>query len=85
MPWLFEAKKALTVEVRAPLPPHRDRPPSLAHVERPGNEGRYGPVGERKVFQSCGYATLSQRKRHPKRSEESDDYPCAALSLLRQD
>ena len=22
-------------------------PPSLANVERPGNEGRYGPVGER--------------------------------------
>jgi hypothetical protein len=46
MPWLFEAKKALTVAVRAPLPTYRDRPPSLAHVERPGNEGRYGPVGE---------------------------------------
>ena len=39
MPWLFEAKKALTVEVRALLPPHRDRPPSLANLERPGNEG----------------------------------------------
>jgi hypothetical protein len=38
-----------------------------------------------KVFQSCGCATLSQRKRHPKRSEESDDYASAALSLLRQD
>ena len=47
MPWLFEAKKALTVEVRAPLPTQRDRPPSLAHVACPGNEGRYGPVGER--------------------------------------
>jgi hypothetical protein len=46
MPLLFAAKKALTVEVRAPLPPHRDRPPSLANLERPGNEGRYGPVGE---------------------------------------
>jgi len=46
MPLLFEAKQALTVEVRAPLPPHRDRPPSLAHLECPGNEGRYGPVGE---------------------------------------
>src|SRR5262245_66355791 len=32
-------KKALTVAVRAPLPPQRDRPPSLAHVARPGNEG----------------------------------------------
>ena len=35
-----------------------------------------------KVFQSCGYATLSQTKRHPKRSEGSDDDPSAALSLL---
>jgi hypothetical protein len=46
MPWLFEAKQALTVGVRAPLSTQRDRPPSLAHLERPGNEGRYGPVGE---------------------------------------
>jgi hypothetical protein len=38
MPLLFEAKKALTVEVRAPLPTHRDRPPSLANLERPGLE-----------------------------------------------
>jgi hypothetical protein len=37
------------------------------------------------VFQSCGYATLSQTQRHPKRSEGSDDYPSAALSLLRRD
>ena len=62
MPWLCEAKKALTVEVRAPLPPHRDRPPSLAHVERPGNEGRYGPVGE-----SIGWVetpNLSRGDRH---------------------
>ena len=47
MPWLCEAKQALPVEVSAPLPPQSDRPPSLAHVERPGNEGRYGPVSER--------------------------------------
>ena len=47
MPWFFAAKQALTVAVSAPLPPHSDRPPSLAHVARPGNEGRYGPVGER--------------------------------------
>lgn len=46
MPVLCETKKALTVEVRAPLPPYSDRPPSLANLERPGNEGRYGPVGE---------------------------------------
>src|SRR5215475_13586155 len=38
MPWLFEVKKALTVEVRAPLPTHRDRPPSLANLECPGFE-----------------------------------------------
>jgi ribosomal protein L44E len=42
-------------------------------------------LSELKVFQSCGCATLSQRKRHPKRSEESDAYASAALSLLRQD
>jgi hypothetical protein len=47
MPWLCEAKQTLTVDVSAPLPTHRDRPPSLAHVACPGNEGRYGPVGER--------------------------------------
>ena len=47
MPVLCEAKKALTVEVRAPLPPYSDRPPSLANLARPGNEGRYGPGGER--------------------------------------
>jgi hypothetical protein len=35
-----------------------------------------------KVFQSCGYAILSQTKRHPHRSEGNDDYPSAALSLL---
>ena len=28
-----------------------------------------------KVFQSCGYAILSQRKRHTNRREENDDYP----------
>jgi hypothetical protein len=33
MPWLCEAKKALTVAVRAPLPPHRDRSPSLANLD----------------------------------------------------
>jgi hypothetical protein len=47
MPLLCEAKQALTVEVRAPLPPHRDRPPSRANVARVGHEVRYGPVGER--------------------------------------
>jgi hypothetical protein len=62
MPWLFEAKKALTVEVSAPLPTHRDRPPSLANLARPGNEGRYGPVGE-----SIGWVeppNLSRGDRH---------------------
>src|SRR5262249_21166627 len=43
------------------------------------------PENWREVFQSCGYATLSQTQRHPKRSEGSDDYPSAALSLLRRD
>jgi hypothetical protein len=38
MPWFFEAKQALTVDVRAPLTTQRDRPPSLANVERPGLE-----------------------------------------------
>jgi hypothetical protein len=38
MPLWFETKRALTVEVRAPLPTHRDRAPSLADLERPGNE-----------------------------------------------
>jgi hypothetical protein len=38
-----------------------------------------------KVFQSCGYATLSQTQRHPNRREGSDDYPSAALSLLPRD
>src|SRR6185295_10199152 len=38
-----------------------------------------------KVFQSCGYATLSQRKRYINRREGSDDYPSAALSLLLRD
>jgi len=46
MPLLLEAKKARTVEVRTPLPTHSDRPPSLANLERPGNEERYGPAGE---------------------------------------
>ena len=46
MPWLCEAKKALTVDVRAPLPSHRDRPPQSSKFGTPGNEGRYGPVGE---------------------------------------
>ena len=62
MPWLCAAKKALTVAVRAPLPTHRDRPPSLAHVARPENEGRYGPVGE-----SSGWVetpNLSRGDRH---------------------
>jgi hypothetical protein len=35
-----------------------------------------------KVLQSCGSATLSQRKRHPKQSEGGNDYPSAALPLL---
>ena len=41
MPLVCAAKKALTVAVRAPLPPQSDRAPSLAHVERQGNEGRW--------------------------------------------
>ena len=62
MPLLCEAKQALTVEVSAPLPTHREQPPSLANLERPGNEGRYGPVGE-----SIGWVettTLSLGDRH---------------------
>ena len=62
MPLLCEAKQALTVEVSAPLPTHREQPPSLAHVERLGNAGRYGPVGEH----SGGVETphLSRGARH---------------------
>src|SRR5262249_12884070 len=57
-PWFCEAKQALTVDVRAPLSTHRDWPPSLAHVACPGNEARYGPVGE-----SIGWGEAPNRSR----------------------
>jgi len=45
MPLLFEAKKALTVEVRAPLPTHRDRPPQSSKCGTPGEWGAIWPSG----------------------------------------
>src|SRR5262245_9977161 len=62
LPWFCEAKQALTVAVSAPLPPQRDRLPSLAHMARPGNAGRYGPVGERIGWGET--PTLSPGDRH---------------------
>jgi hypothetical protein len=48
MPWLFEAKKALTVEVRAPLPTHRDRPPVCPENLLQPSIGRLTPLSLRR-------------------------------------
>src|SRR2546422_5669243 len=79
----FHRQESALVHQRTTLEEHlRAPPPATVAAAAAQIETLTGIKRGPKVFQSCGYATLSERKRHTNWSEESDDYPSAPLSLL---